>query len=233
MTGDQLADAMVAGSLASSRQASPTRSMLEPPSLPRRHKSHNFSISRTPSPAKAGMKKTLRQVQTDESDDEDEQHLHTSSKRKMQKRFGKHPNKHHEGDRKRWRESITESEWKRYAGVWAANKGLFCAFTQQEQKSLSAHPDVQQAGEMRDSIAEQISNVVAREVWSRSRLADNVLETVWDLVDGDGMGRLSKAQFIVGLWLIDGRLKGKKLPVKVSDNVWRSAKGLPKIKIRN
>jgi len=174
MTGDQLADAMVAGSLASSRQASPTRSMLEPPSLPRRHKSHNFSISRLPSPAKAGMKKTLRQAQTDESDDEDEQHLHTSSKRIMQKRFGKHPNKHHEGDRKRWRESITESEWKRYAGVWAANKGFLCAFTLQEQKSLSANTDLQQAGEMRDSITEQISNVVAREVWSRSRLADNV-----------------------------------------------------------
>ena len=35
------------------------------------------------------------------------------------------------------------------------------------------------------------------------------------------VGRLTKEEFVVGLWLIDGRLKGKKLPVKVSDSVWR------------
>jgi hypothetical protein len=55
---------------------------------------------------------------------------------------------------------------------------------------------------------------------------------VWDLVDHHAVGRLDKIEFVVGLWLIDQRLKGRKLPVKVSDSVWTSVKGLQGIKIR-
>jgi hypothetical protein len=80
-----------------------------------------------------------------------------------------------------------------------------------------------------------------------------VLEAVWDLVvdsfravekspavvgdDGDarlvdGSGRLTKEEFVVGLWLIDQRLKGRKLPVRVSDSVWDSVRGLPGVKVK-
>lgn len=234
MTGDQLADAMVAGSLASSRQTSPTRSTIEPPPLPtRRHKHHTFSLSRTPSPAKFGMRKTLRQAQSDTDDDgEDTERLYPYSKHKVQKRLGKHPNKHHEGDRKRWREEVTERERKRYEGVWAANKGLYISFTVEEQRLLSREPESQRAHDIRESVSEQVSSIVVRDVWSRSRLSETILETVWDLVDNQNVGRLSKEEFVVGLWLIDGRLKGKKLPVKVSDSVWTSVKALGNIKVR-
>lgn len=206
---------------------------MDPPPLPnRRHKHHTFALSRTPSPAKAGMRKTLRQAQSDTDSDVEDERLYPYSKHKMQKRLGKHPNKHHEGDRKRWRESVTEHERRRYEGVWAANKGLYYSLTADEQALLANEPDSQQVIDIKEAIADQVSNIVVREIWSRSRLSDTVLETVWDLVDNDQVGRLSKDEFVVGLWLIDGRLKGKKLPVKVSDSVWRSVKGVKKIKIK-
>jgi hypothetical protein len=58
------------------------------------------------------------------------------------------------------------------------------------------------------------------------------LESVWDLVDQNAVGRLDKIEFVVGLWLIDQRLKGRKLPVKVTESVWASVRGLHGIKVR-
>lgn len=43
---------------------------------------------------------------------------------------------------------------------------------------------------------------------------------------------LNKEQFVVGLWLIDQRLKGRKLPIRVSETVWASVKGLQGIKVK-
>lgn len=120
----------------------------------------------------------------------------------------KHPNKHHEGDRKRWRDEVTERERKRYEGVWAANRGL--------------HLHVSDGDVARNSVC----NLVVRDIWRRSRLPDVVLEEVWALVDGGGEGRLGRAEFVVGMWLVDQRLKGRKLPVRVGESVWRSARGV-------
>lgn len=170
MTGNQLADAMVAGSLASSRHPSPTRSTIEPPPLPtRRHKHHTFSLSREPSPAKQGMRKTLRQTQSETSDEGEDERLYPYSKHKVQKRLGKHPNKHHEGDRKRWREEVTERERKRYEGVWAANKGMYCVFTREEQRLISKEPDSQHVRDLKEALPDQVSNLIVRDIWSRSR----------------------------------------------------------------
>jgi hypothetical protein len=130
----------------------------------------------------------------------------------------KHPNKHHEGTRKRWRDEITDRERKRYEGVWAANKGLHIP------TSTRISPE--------DEPSLDVLNLLVKEIWTRSRLPTHVLEEVWDLVDSRGIGRLSRFEFVVGLWLIDQRLKGRKLPVKVSDSVWQSARGVQiKVKI--
>jgi hypothetical protein len=132
----------------------------------------------------------------------------------------KHPNKHHEGTRKRWRDQITERERKRYEGLWAANKGHHIP------SPANAPPD--------DDPSADVLNLLVKEIWTRSRLPTHVLEEVWDLVDSRGVGRLSRYEFVVGLWLIDQRLKGRKLPVKVSGSVWQSARGVNiKVKIRN
>lgn len=212
LTADSLANAMVASSLASSRAPSPSK---PPPPLPRRHpkphslfnrsQSQDQVASRTPSPGR-GMRQTMRESSKPEDEDE------------YKKRGGyllkKHPNKHHEGDRKRWRDQITEQERKRYEGVWAANKGL-----------LMPSDDA--------TCVTTVLNLVVRDIWRRSRLPDNVLEEIWDLVDGEKVGRLGKEEFVVGLWLIDQRLKGRKLPVKVSESVWFSVRRLSGIKVSN
>lgn len=211
LTADSLANAMVASSLASSRAASPSK---QAPPLPRRQskqhtifhrsQSHGLSNSRTPSPGR-GMRQTMR-APSKADDDVD-----------YRKRNGhilnKHPNKHHEGDRKRWRDEIDEQERKRYEGVWAANKGLWMPPGNVE-------------------LATKVVNLVVRDIWRRSKLPDHVLGEVWDLVDGEGLGRLGKEEFVVGLWLIDQRLKGRKLPAKVSESVWFSARRLAGVKYK-
>jgi hypothetical protein len=124
----------------------------------------------------------------------------------------KHPNKHHEGDRKRWRDSITERERKRYEAVWASNKGLY----------LDKTPGSEYC----------VCSLVVRDIFSRSRLSADVLEEVYALVDRNENGMLEKEEFVVGLWLIDQRLKGRKLPIRVSDHVWKSVGTLAGIKVK-
>jgi hypothetical protein len=209
LTADSLANAMVASSLASSRASSPSK---RTPPLPRRHsrahslfartQSEGLIEKRTPSPGRA-MRQTMREIpKSDEEGDRKRRNGHI---------LKKHPNKHHEGDRKRWRDEITERERKRYEGVWAANKGLLVP------------------SELPDSDS-TVLNLVVRDIWRRSRLPNEVLAEVWDLVDSSGVGRLARAEFVVGMWLIDQRLKGRKLPVKVSESVWFSAKRLSGLK---
>ncbi|KAH8801561.1 hypothetical protein F5884DRAFT_807117 [Xylogone sp. PMI_703] len=210
---DSMANAIVASSLASSRAVSPTRPNPPQPPPPRRHLFHNHHSkepSRTPSPAKPqGLKTTLRKAKPDDEVEENEKRRH---RRGLVK---KHPNKHHEGDRKRWRDAITERERKRYEAVWASNKGLF--------PSPELKPEVS---------APSVCNLVVRDIYSRSRLNDDVLEEVYNLVDRHVNGRLQKEEFVVGLWLIDQRLKGRKLPPRVSESVWRSAGLLGDIKVK-
>lgn len=217
LTANSLADAMVASSLASSRAASPCKQV--PPPLPRRHSkqstifrrslSHDLNKSRTPSPVKGGMRQTMRAPSKADDDDDDD----GDSWRRNGHILKKHPNKHREGDRKRWRDEITEQERRRYEGVWAANKGLCMPPGNLE-------------------LATKVVNLVVRDIWRRSKLPDHVLGEVWDLVDRERLGRLGKEEFVVGMWLIDQRLKGRKLPVEVSESVWFSARRLTGLKYK-
>lgn len=231
--GDDLANAMVASSLATSRASSPHR--LAPPSAssPRRP-SHLLPFhSRTPSPTKKGMRHTLRDPDSS-SDSEIGQHPYGKHKKKRHLR-PKHPNKHHEGkpsslyslcssakrpsanfntgDRKRWRDAVTEGERKRYEGLWAANRGMHLS----------------------PSLPNNIHSIVVRDIWMRSRLPRAELEAVWNLVapqTNPPAKSLGKEEFVVGLWLIDQRLKGRKIPTRVSETVWASVKGLQGIKVK-
>jgi hypothetical protein len=82
--------------------------------------------------------------------------------------------------------------------------------------------------------SEYVLNIVVRQVWKRSRLPVDELAEVWDLVDRQGRGMLGRQEFVVGMWLIDQRLRGRKIPAKVSDSVWGSTNGMtivaPKVK---
>lgn len=92
--GDDLANAIVASSLATSRASSPHRFNSQPVSS--RRPSHLLPFhSRTPSPTKRGMRHTLREPESS-TDSETEQHPYGKHKKKRHLR-PKHPNKHHEG----------------------------------------------------------------------------------------------------------------------------------------
>lgn len=112
---------------------------------------------------------------------------------------------------------MTERERKRYEGLFASNHGLL----------------------LPPEMSDQIANVVVRDLWLRSRLPLSELGNIWNLVIAGEPEQsairktsLNREEFVVGLWLIDQRLKGRKLPVKVSETVWTSVKGLQGIKIK-
>lgn len=71
-------------------------------------------------------------------------------------------------------------------------------------------------------ISQLILGSVVKRIWERSRLPPQTLETIWNLVDFRRDGSLNKAEFLVGMWLIDQCLYGRKLPKKVDDIVWES-----------
>ncbi|KAJ5246206.1 hypothetical protein N7468_001189 [Penicillium chermesinum] len=133
----------------------------------------------------------------------------------------KHPHKHHEGDRKRWKQEVTEKERKRYEGVWASNKGLHIPPDTNLLDGAGRGPPP----------SDMVLNLVVREIWSRSRLPPTALEQVWDLVDHRHVGLLSKEEFVVGMWLIDQQLKGHKLPAIVPESIWNSVKYVTGIKL--
>ncbi|KIW64443.1 hypothetical protein PV04_09375 [Phialophora macrospora] len=238
LTASALADAMVAGSLAvshtGSRRGSPVP-MKVPPPVPRRrsqsvgafqsgkHLMHlpgmrSDAGSRTPKlkplPAKP-MRQTLRSSP--------ERDVPFDEKKRGRKHWRRHPNMHHEGDRRRWRDKVTERERKRYEGVWAANRGLLLDYDL-DNFNLEHRRDGTPASDL-------VINVVARDIWERSRLPRDVLEEIWDLVAQPDIKTLNREEFVVGLWLIDQRLKGRKLPVKVSQSVWSSVRHPQGVKV--
>jgi hypothetical protein len=235
MTVDSFANAIVASSLASSRGASPAKSTLKiippPPPPTRRGNSGLFHLNhldaRTPSPAR-GLRQTMRKPPKDEA--EEDPGMQRRGRKNIMK---KHPNKHNEGDRKRWRDSVTERERKRYEAVWASNKGLFVTRDIVVSSPPPPSSDSSTNALPLENPADLVSNIVARDIWSRSRLGSDVLGEVWKLVDRNGLGRLSREEFVAGMWLIDQRLKGRKLPIRISPSVWASVGGLGGVKVKS
>ncbi|EFQ25110.1 increased rDNA silencing protein 4 [Colletotrichum graminicola] len=193
-----LSNAIMAGSLAAAR--------LTPSNT---GNSAQQQQQRTRSPR---LRQTLRRPPS-KSDDEDE-----IRKRRHQRASNKHS--HREGARRRWRDEITPRERRRYEAVWASNRGrllLNPPGPSPLQPPTAAAPT--DAGDC-------VVNVVAREIWRRSRLPAEELAEVWDLVDRGRRGMVGKAEFVVGMWLIDQRLRGRKIPARVSASVWDSALGV-------
>ena len=134
-------------------------------------------------------------------------------------RSGKHA--HHEGSRKKWREETRPRERKRYEAVWASNRGALLPASQPARSAASSGSQIEPP-----DYANSVANVVVRDIWRRSRLPEDELAEVWDLVDREKRGMLGRQEFVVGMWLIDQRLRGRKIPPKVSNSVWGSASGV-------
>ncbi|KAK3295778.1 increased rDNA silencing protein 4 [Chaetomium fimeti] len=195
---------------------------------------------------RTGMLQTLRSPHTSLSDDEDARRQHHQRRRSKVLGGSNRKHAHHEGSRRRWRDEITVRERRRYEAVWASNKGLFLrpGWAAQYQNNNSLLPpgpgatgttEEETHNQTRDRVeasraghgaeADLVVNVVARDIWSRSRLPADELAEVWDLVDRGARGALGRDEFVVGLWLIDQRLRGRKIPARVSQSVWDSAAG--------
>ncbi|KAH7034077.1 hypothetical protein BKA57DRAFT_476484 [Linnemannia elongata] len=69
---------------------------------------------------------------------------------------------------------------------------------------------------------EYLEGAKVHAIYVRSRLDSPTLAQIWDLVDIDNAGRLNKAQFCMGLYLIDERLGTGLIPLEVSDELWVS-----------
>ena len=146
----------------------------------------------------------------------------------------RHPNKHAEGTRKRWQDAVGAAERKRYEGVWAANRGLILQGLERVENTWAAGDD---------RPGERVHAYVVRDLWARSGLGERLLGEIWELVRGGGRAAalkehdegkaewwrrksLRRHEFVVGMWLVDSSLKGKKLPTEVSKSVWGSVRGL-------
>lgn len=73
---------------------------------------------------------------------------------------------------------------------------------------------------------DDIHGYIVRELWRRSRVPDETLSRIWDLVDRNHDGTLDRESFLVGIWLVDQCLYGRKLPHKINDAIWKSVSRL-------
>ncbi|VVT53295.1 uncharacterized protein SAPINGB_P003501 [Magnusiomyces paraingens] len=73
---------------------------------------------------------------------------------------------------------------------------------------------------------DDIHGFIVRDLWRRSRLPDTTLAQIWTLVDRNHDGTLDREGFLVGTWLVDQCLYGRKLPHKIDDALWRSVSRL-------
>ncbi|KAK4190360.1 hypothetical protein QBC35DRAFT_490126 [Podospora australis] len=185
-------------------------------------------------PHRTGMLQTLRAPhKTSVSDDEATKRRHHHRKGKLSHLPGRN-HAHHEGSRRRWRDEVSARERRRYEAVWASNRGLFLKlgwgfFYPSDNEGSDNHDNtaqVQEKGRAREGPeAELVVNLVVRDIWSRSRLPADELAEVWELVDREKKGALGRDEFVVGMWLIDQRLRGRKIPARVGESVWESVRG--------
>ena len=173
------------------------------------------------------MLQTLRAPLSSLSDDEDgRRRAHRHRKKTLHPLSGGKKHAHNEGSRRRWRDEVSARERRRYEAVWASNRGMFL---RPGWGFVGAPPGVEEqevadVGRAREGTpeAELVVNVVVRDIWSRSRLPADELAEVWDLVDRRGDGTLGREEFVVGMWLVDQRLRGRKIPARVGESVWAS-----------
>ncbi|CAN3371519.1 hypothetical protein DIURU_003875 [Diutina rugosa] len=144
---------------------------------------------------------------------------------------------------------LSDQERKRYEGVWVSNRGSYVGCmvtrlrgvdyegnrpvisgeTEADPSLVAALGASSEVDEVRDihgldhvDIDQLMVAAVVKRIWKRSRLPDQTLEQIWSKVDFRHDGTLTKSEFLVGMWLIDQCLYGRKLPKKVDDRVWES-----------
>uniref|UniRef100_A0A060TGA8 ARAD1D28644p n=1 Tax=Blastobotrys adeninivorans TaxID=409370 RepID=A0A060TGA8_BLAAD len=114
--------------------------------------------------------------------------------------------------------TVSESERKRYEGLWATNKGIHVPYLVDDILASILETNRQPLDE--------VHGLVVRELWRRSRLPESSLEHIWDLVDRNQKGSLDREEFLVGTWLVDQSLYGRKVPDQLRASIWNSVSRL-------
>lgn len=147
---------------------------------------------------------------------------------------------------------IEENDRKRYEGVWVRNRfaylNLLPWWPQDTSDRIDSNLDdgskiVDDGNEVSEDYTLQksivsdsndielfvdlpedglILNLVVKAIWQRSNLPDDMLFQIYNLVDTRQDGTLDRRSFIVGMWLVDQCLYGRKLPEEVPSIVWNS-----------
>lgn len=136
---------------------------------------------------------------------------------------------------------VGDDEKKRYEGLWATNKGIHYKYLFRYDYGYETDDECDNDGsdydddDIYDSEVHKdyVHGLVVRELWRRSRLPEDVLEKIWNLVDRKRIGALDREEFLIGTWLVDQCLYGRKLPRTVDSKLWNSVSKLNvKINIR-
>lgn len=113
---------------------------------------------------------------------------------------------------------VTSQERKRYEGMWVSNRCTYLDLLPWWDAVLDGDSDINvQLPE--DGL---MLNLVVKDIWSRSNLSNELLSQIYDMVDTRGDGTLDRKSFVVGMWLVDQCLYGRKLPKEIDHKVWSS-----------
>ncbi|SCU89186.1 LAFA_0E16578g1_1 [Lachancea sp. 'fantastica'] len=168
-----------------------------------------------------------------ESSSENEDPLATTKKKKPKKRrvrIRKHIQKasgHNHSHRRAFNEDkpwkshidigfVTQAERKRYEGIWLTNRNCYL-----ELLPWWHEPEAEAAKAVADDEGLML-NLVVLAIWSRSNLPRDKLAAIYDMVDTRNDGTLDRKSFLVGMWLVDQSLYGRKLPSRILPRVWES-----------
>lgn len=103
---------------------------------------------------------------------------------------------------------VSQKERIRYEGVWVSNKDSYLELLNYK---IGIYPE--------DGL---MLNIIVMDTWLRSNLPTDTLAQIYDKVDTRHDGTLDRKSFVVGMWLIDQCLYGRKLPKELDQRVWDS-----------
>ncbi|CAI4043657.1 hypothetical protein SKDZ_10G1300 [Saccharomyces kudriavzevii ZP591] len=116
---------------------------------------------------------------------------------------------------------ITEQERKRYESMWVSNRYSYLrllpwwpTLTNEDDEPNLKPLTLPQDGLM--------LNLVVKDIWYRSNLPTDLLVQIYNMVDTRKDGTLDRKSFIVGMWLVDQCLYGRKLTNELDQRVWNS-----------
>ncbi|ODV88834.1 hypothetical protein CANCADRAFT_15995, partial [Tortispora caseinolytica NRRL Y-17796] len=129
------------------------------------------------------------------------------------------------------RMQLSETDRKRMEGLWEANRDRYVLNDWRMSPlfgvdAVAIGVNVNDKERLVDPFGNMevdvVHGLVIREIWRRSLLDDELLMQIWDLVDRNFKGYLCREEFVLGTWIVDQCLYGRKLPAKLGKNIWMS-----------